>query len=97
MTETTEVERNWNRDLDEAPQDGTELLLLIPTGDPDMPLAADVGMWDQNMGQWAGPWRNSDGEGAYPHAEPIAWAYLPDYDDDIAKEYGIEFEEASPA
>lgn len=29
------------------------------------------------------------GETDHPDAQPIAWAYLPDIDDDIADEYGL--------
>ena len=74
-----------------------EILVLVPTGlkaaEGEMPLSLEVAAWDDTIGQWHGAWRNTDGEGGFAHMEPIAWAFAPDLDDDIAAEYGIEMEE----
>lgn len=78
---TEDETRNFTRDMDLASKEDL-LILLVPTGDPEQPLAYEEGYWNEVMGQWHGPWRNEDGEGAYPHAEPIAFAEAPDEDDD---------------
>jgi hypothetical protein len=70
----------YDRTMDNAHQDGRELLLLVPTGDPDAPLTQEVGWWDEELDRWEGDWRYYDGDGGYADREPIAWADLPAID-----------------
>jgi hypothetical protein len=67
----------YDRAMDKAHLDGRELLLLVPTGDPDAPLTQEVGWWDEELDRWEGDWRYYDGDGGYADREPIAWANLP--------------------
>jgi hypothetical protein len=72
---------NFTAGLDKAPRDGRELLLVVPTGEKEMPLTREVGWYDGELRRWEGDWRYYEGEGGYARAEPIAWAELPSIDE----------------
>jgi len=88
LDDTETEERNYNRDMSEAPRD-EEILLLLPTGNSEAPLEVDKGWWDMEAKRWEGTWRYMEGEGAYADAEPIGFCEIPDIDDDILDEYGV--------
>lgn len=69
-----------------APQ-GEELLLLIPTGDEEEPFLVELGRWDETAGfggAWVGAWREYDD--AVSEEDPIAWAAMPEVDDEIIED-----------
>jgi len=73
--------RNWQKDFTDAPKD-EPICVLVPTGDASSPLLYEIASWED--GQWDGSWAT-----AYPDAQPVAWCFLPDIDDDIATEYEL--------
>jgi hypothetical protein len=68
---------SFDRRMPRAPRDGTEILVLVCTGDAETPIAREVAF---GLGQWEGDWRYYDGEGGYSRAEPIGFALLPEID-----------------
>lgn len=75
--------RNWQKDFTDAPKDQEPINALVATGNPDEPLVYAIASWTGE--KWIGDWQED-----YPDAQPVAWCYLPDIDDDIAEEYGLD-------
>lgn len=77
---------NYNPDMSAADKEADNLLLVIPTGDPDHPLMVEQGRWDADDQRWEGEWRHwcTDETHAQPVAaalnDPIAWAAIPEID-----------------
>lgn len=70
----------YSRAMKKAPRD-RQLLLLVPTGDPDDPIATEVGWWGGK--RWEGDWRYDESAGNWAKANPIAWAEPPEIDAEI--------------
>ena len=70
---------NYNRSMKKAPRD-EELLLLVPTRDPEEPIAVEIGWWDKKSKRWEGDWRHDESESSWAQADPFAWAEIPDID-----------------
>lgn len=68
---------------------GTDILLVIPTGEDEYPLAVEMGYWDPAMGSWQGEWRHRCTDEACQEPtiqagnDPIAWAFPPEIDPDL--------------
>jgi hypothetical protein len=75
---------NYNSDMNAADKEA-ELLLVIPTGDPECPLTVELGWWNPDAGRWEGEWRFTVEDGGAPSVlsamDPIAWAALPPLDE----------------
>jgi hypothetical protein len=70
----------YSRAMKKAPRDH-QLLLLVPTGDPQEPIATEIGGWDGK--RWEGDWRYDESAGNWAKAGPIAWAEPPEIDVEI--------------
>ena len=69
---------NYNADMDAADKEAEKLLLVIPTGEPDVPLTVQLGSWGSILGRWEGDWRH--GASSISDKDPIAWATVPEID-----------------
>jgi hypothetical protein len=66
-----------------APRDGTQILVVVATGDPQVPLEAELVWWAEDLRRWEGDFRYDNTEGNYARAEPLAWAPLPPIPEDL--------------
>lgn len=71
---------------------GTDILLVVPTGEDDCPLTVTMGYWDPATERWEGDWRHFCvyDEGGPSHEptdmagnDPIAWAFPPEIDPEL--------------
>jgi hypothetical protein len=81
---------NYNPDMSAADQAAESLLLVVPTGDAEAPLCVELGRWDTDAGRWEGEWRHVDGPIAA--GDPIAWAVVPEIDDELYPQSGAATE-----
>lgn len=63
--------RDFKTDFENAPRDGEQMLMAIPTGDPDAPIELSVGWWDDEYQMWTGHWQSIEG---LEEVQPIAYA-----------------------
>lgn len=79
---------NYSSDFTDAPKD-RQLILLVPTGYPDDPIAIELGWWDEDDGRWEGGWRCFDDVGGYQEADPIGWCKAPEIDAEIIAKFAM--------
>lgn len=71
----------YSTDMGAAPRDGTRFVVLVPTGDADMPVSEEMASWDVGLERFEGEWRYV--EAPWAAHDPIAWLSLPDIPDEI--------------
>src|SRR4030081_3602646 len=69
---------SYSQAMTKAPRNQA-LLLLVPTGLKDIPLALEIGWWDAKLKRWQGDWRIDQSETGAT-SNPIAWAMPPEID-----------------
>lgn len=68
---------------------GTDILLVVPTGEDECPLTVTMGYWEPALESWQGEWRYccTDEACQEPTAmagnDPIAWAFPPEIDPEL--------------
>jgi hypothetical protein len=74
---------NWDRRMETAPKNGTQILVLVATGDPEFPLEPELVWWEPSLTRFDGDFRYDPTPGNYSKAEPVAWATLPPIPEDL--------------
>jgi hypothetical protein len=93
--ETEAEEPYFSTNMDEAPKDGTPVLLLVPTGDSEDPLAVEMGYWDATENRWTGEWRHevtkegSDTPTEYAKTDPVGWGDVPEIEPAVYRALGM--------
>jgi hypothetical protein len=81
----------YSRDMEAGKKASQEdrIILLIPTGDPEAPISAEIGIWDERLQRFEGEWRyvevqqDDDPLVDFAKSDPIAWCHVPAIPADI--------------